>query len=244
MELLFHRVYEVAEMVGLAVDVHGSFEELDWDSAIVSGCLLKFSKISLLGHFCFTHLRLHDSRMFRKDPECIDIEATHLAFHRHQIPYMPLNEFMRLNPMLGEHEEDHLHAWMLDQEAAFSLLWERMTNEVFRLLFGNRIFLLRFNVALGEFRKERGDASSPRCGIPQWVKKTVYFREAGRCALCRKDLSGLIAIDAKQHYDHIVPLKELGANDPSNIQLLCESCNLRKSARPARTSAIYEPWWS
>jgi hypothetical protein len=150
----------------------------------------------------------------------------------------------------SEEEEDdyldlnHLHDWMCAQEQhAFGLLWEKMTDEVFHLLFGNRSFLLNFNLALAQFRQERGDSPSSRCSIPQWIKRAVYFRENGKCALCKKDLSGLIAIDPKQHYDHIVPLKLLGANDPCNMQLLCDRCNLLKAASPARTSSIYDPWW-
>ena len=74
-------------------------------------------------------------------------------------------------------------------------------------------------------------------------ERAVYFRENGKCALCRRDLSGLIAIDPRQHYDHIVPLKGLGANDPCNIQLLCLGCNLVKGASQATTSSLYEAWW-
>ena len=158
---------------------------------------------------------------------------------------MPFNDFLRRDFPHADDDvrQDALYPWMLEQEEAFTLLWARMADEVFHLLFGNRSFLLNFNLALTEFRKEREDAPCPRCSIPQWVKKAVYFRENGKCALCKKDLSGLIAIDPKQHYDHIVPLKTLGANDPCNMQLLCDSCNLRKAASPARTSAIYDPWW-
>jgi hypothetical protein len=111
------------------------------------------------------------------------------------------------------------------------------------LLFGNREFLLDFNSVLADYRRRRGDLPSSRCAIPAWVKKAAYFRERGKCALCNRDLSGLIAIDKKQHYDHIVPLVAFGINDPCNIQLLCAGCNLSKGASPARTSSLYEAWW-
>ena len=39
---LFHRVYEVANLMADPIDVCCSFEELDWDSSGVSGCLTKF----------------------------------------------------------------------------------------------------------------------------------------------------------------------------------------------------------
>jgi hypothetical protein len=69
MELLFHRVKEKADLMARLVDVYGAFNELDWDSPNVSGCLNKFSKLSLLAHFCFAHLRTHDLKTARKDPE-------------------------------------------------------------------------------------------------------------------------------------------------------------------------------
>ena len=78
---------------------------------------------------------------------------------------------------------DHLHDWMSAQEeGAFGLLWEKMTDEVFHLLFGNRGFLLNFSLALAQFRQERGDLPSPRCSIPQWVKRAVYFNTSEKTA--------------------------------------------------------------
>jgi hypothetical protein len=248
MELLFYRVYEMADLMADVIDISGSFEELYWDSPNVGRCLIRFSKTSLLSHFCFTHIRLHQLRKCRKDPETVDFESVEQAFTRYAIPFTPFEVFIHRKFPEGQEDEnvrqDALYPWMLEQEEeAFGLLWEKMTDEVFHLLFGNRSFLLNFNLQLAEFRQERGDVPSPRCSIPQWVKRAVYFRENGKCALCKKDLSGLIAIDPKQHYDHMVPLKALGANDPCNIQLLCAKCNLVKAASPARTSSVYDPWW-
>ena len=243
MELLFHRIYEVAELMAETLTSDWDiFEELDWESPNVSACLNSFSKTSLLGHFCFAHLAIYERRRFRKDPETVDIQGEQEAFRRYGIPCKPFKKFLRGFPQVKD-EQFALRPWMHDQEEAFERLWERMTDEVSHLLFGNRGFLLNFNLGLAEFREQRGDSPSPRRAIPQWVKKAVYFRENGKCALCKKDLSGLIALDAKQHYDHIVSRNALGANDPCNIQLLCERCNLLKGASPARTSSVYDPWW-
>lgn len=249
MELLFHRVYEMADLVSSTSTVSAAFEELDWDSPEVSRCLHTFSKASILRYFCFTHTRLHDLRTARKDPENLDVDDLEATLQQYAIPFVSFRQFMGHNHPDEQDdayiELEYLHSWMIHQEEeAFSQLWERMTDEVFHLLFANRGFLLEFNVQLAEFRQKRGDTPSRRCSIPQWVKRAVYFRENGKCAFCKKDLSGLLASDPKQHYDHIVSLRRLGANDPCNIQLLCSRCNLQKAASPAKTSAIYDSWWT
>jgi len=247
MEFLFHRVYEMADLLSSIVGVSFAFGELDWDDPEVSRCLHGFSKTSLLRHFCFTHISMYDLKKARKDPENFDVGELEAVLERYAIPCVSFQKFMRRDhpeELDDEYAElDHLHPWMVSQEEAFSTLWGRMTEEVFHLLFGNRGFLLDFNVQLAAFRQERGDTPSRRRSIPQWVKRAVYFRENGKCAFCKRDLSGLVAVDPKQHYDHIVPLKALGANDPCNVQLLCARCNLEKAASQARTSALYDPWW-
>ena len=53
----------------------------------------------------------------------------------------------------------------------------------------------------------------------------------------------MLSIGERVHYDHIVPLASGGLNDVTNIQLLCEDCNRRKSAGLAITSTRYEPWY-
>lgn len=53
----------------------------------------------------------------------------------------------------------------------------------------------------------------------------LYKRQRGRCACCRVELA------SKYHADHIEPLARGGSNDITNIQLLCQTCNLSKHAR-------------
>lgn len=117
---------------------------------------------------------------------------------------------------------------------------EQLSKELFYILFQNREFLQRFNYYLASANPER----IKRCNIPAWVKRAVMHRERGKCAFCRSELSGLIDCEdtASVHYDHIVPLKEGGLNDVSNIQLLCRKCNLEKSAHIG-TSEIYKDWY-
>lgn len=60
------------------------------------------------------------------------------------------------------------------------------------------------------------------------AKDVRRIREAQRnkCATCCADLD-----KTGCHVDHIVPLSKGGSNWPSNLQMLCPPCNLRKSAK-------------
>jgi HNH endonuclease len=55
----------------------------------------------------------------------------------------------------------------------------------------------------------------------------IFKLQKGKCAntICRKSL------DTKYHLDHIIALKNGGRNDRRNLQLMCQSCNMRKSAK-------------
>jgi len=65
------------------------------------------------------------------------------------------------------------------------------------------------------------------CGFSQsrsistTTKKIVYSRDGGVCQCCGSS--------DRLEYDHITPFSCGGANDASNIQLLCMKCNRSKS---------------
>jgi 5-methylcytosine-specific restriction endonuclease McrA len=79
--------------------------------------------------------------------------------------------------------------------------------------------------------------------MPEWVKKAVLYRDRGACGACNKDVSGLICIGNQKNFDHIVPLAQGGMNDVTNVQLLCEECNLKKGHANSFTSKQYERWY-
>lgn len=66
-------------------------------------------------------------------------------------------------------------------------------------------------------------ASTMSRHIPDDVKRSVYYRDGGRCAKCT-------ATDYLE-YDHIIPHTRGGASTVGNVQLLCRRCNLEKSDR-------------
>ena len=134
-------------------------------------------------HFCFTIIRLHDLRAARKDPEKVDVENLEEALVNYAIPFLSFMDLIRQD-LPEEKDDDDLELHHL---------------QVFYLLVANRTFLLPFNLALAQFRQQRGDSPSLRCSIPHWVKRAVYFRENGKCALCKKDLSGLIARSSRNN---------------------------------------------
>lgn len=139
-------------------------------------------------------------------------------------------------------------------------LYDLISEEVFYLLFNNRELLLAFNllisryiedISLDEFDENfsenikymKTSGRLKRQNIPAWVKNAVYFRDKGKCCLCKKDLSGILSLDNSIEYDHIVPLAEGGTNDVTNIQLLCNKCNKKKSSILIQTSNLYEKWF-
>jgi hypothetical protein len=190
--------------------------------------------------------------MYEADDVC-DIEA---LFDAYSIKYLSYASYICPIPIeeAWSREEDLFYQWFLTQERSFEELWEKLTDEAFHLLFGNRSFLLKFNRAVARYLEQETiripaeylgpDGRFKRQPISIWVRDAVYFRDRGRCVLCQVDLSGLLSTDRSDHFDHMVPLAAWGINDPCNIQLLCEACNLKKAASAAITGYRYAPWWS
>lgn len=140
-------------------------------------------------------------------------------------------------------------------------LHERIVEEVFFIVFLNRDFLRTFNQMLATSidmlcknpppitdddvisRALKRHGVLKRIAIPVWVRRAVFYRDRGMCAFCSRNISGLVDIHSQKHFDHIVPLDLGGANDITNIQLLCEACNLKKKNTNTNTSKHYEKWY-
>jgi hypothetical protein len=83
-----------------------------------------------------------------------------------------------------------------------------------------RLALLCQKCADDEGLASEKDASKSR-RISEDVRDAVWNRDGGKCVQCgsNEDLE----------FDHIIPFSKGGANTKRNIQLLCESCNRKKS---------------
>lgn len=61
--------------------------------------------------------------------------------------------------------------------------------------------------------------------LPRGTVKGIGNAQRWKCIVCRKDIRNAY------HVDHITPIALGGAHEKLNIQLLCPSCNVRKSAK-------------
>ncbi|MDL2324518.1 HNH endonuclease [Ruminococcaceae bacterium OttesenSCG-928-A16] len=130
----------------------------------------------------------------------------------------------------------------------------KWAKHVFYVLFTNKDFLFRFSSevvkavelisALPEFQEHftRLGIIKRQSAFPMWLKTAVRMRDRNRCQLCGKDVSNTFDKE-KANFDHIIPLNIHGTNDPTNIQLTCESCNKSKGARNSDYKNIIIPFW-
>lgn len=157
-----------------------------------------------------------------------------------------LNNYGSKNECFYEYLKGNTIKYMGDEYSEFCFLNGeyddavfKLSRELFYVLFQNREFLHRFNDYLSV-----DDRQNKRCNIPSWVKRSVKFRDRGRCVCCGKDISGLLDTedDNSVHYDHMISLRDGGLNDVSNIQLMCRPCNLKKSSG-SFTNIKYNDWY-
>lgn len=182
------------------------------------------------------------------------------AMKQHGIEHQSFSEWLdqvgvQLDACVEEDIVDY-HG-QLYADGPFQKLQEQMVDEVFYVMFMNRDFLRRLNEMIASEIKDETEDGVPdhekvffskpgvlrRVAIPSWVKRAVFYRDRGACGKCNIDISGLVAIENMKHFDHIVPLAQGGINDVTNVQLLCEKCNLDKRHLNNFTSKQYERWY-
>lgn len=179
------------------------------------------------------------------------------ALRDNGIEHMSFQEWLEGGPYdYGVHDDKPYSYFYEFLEDPYHDLLQKLAVEVFYILFMNREFLLAFNKLISAYISEllvdenpylagklKRDGVLYRSDIPTWVKDSVFFRDRGHCVFCNTNLTNLITRLTVKNFDHMVPLNLGGANDVSNIQLTCETCNLSKSGTISETSKLYELWY-
>lgn len=245
-------IYYFISIIQESIDCQFDFWNFDAEQFVKSA--LKFNKVSLLHVYVSSTLSCYFSRYFRKNADLIEyedicwwIELMHT--YRVGIDQVSFND----------EDEDFVDKWYNRNEFAFEKLFLMMANEIVHILFSDMNFLHKFNQLVARAIKDDDqsytdiltwpqnsrniDGTIKRCTIPHWVKRAVYHRDKGHCVFCNKDLTCLVTRLNNKNYDHIIPLKQYGANDPCNIQLTCETCNKTKGGKHLIPNYNYQSWW-
>jgi len=88
---------------------------------------------------------------------------------------------------------------------------------------------LRMNKKILKWTQEAlfdAESNLKRKKLPESLRIRVYMKSNFKCVLCKADLTLV-----KPHIDHIKPLARGGDDSFSNLQALCERCNLSKGSR-------------
>lgn len=156
-----------------------------------------------------------------------------------------------LNSDYDEENEDELYSLysnLIDE------IKDIMAESCFILLFSDRDFLHRLQMLIAneikklkkvdfpKYLKKDGVIFRPKAAFPSWLKKAVYFRDKGRCQLCSCDLSNTYIYN-NINYDHMIALESAGNNDPTNIQLTCETCNKSKQQKDIVKKVPTQNFW-
>lgn len=235
------------------------FEEMDYEKLVkpkrktLLHDFIELIILSDLNNYLFTYI-IDDLRanIYNKNNRIA------LYCSEYQIEYLDLS-----NQINEDNEFQNEEAWLEWSDFCyynipneiFESLIPQISLEVFEILFQNRIFLKKFNILLSQKIKEiplcednedilKSEGVLHRCTYwPTWLEKALFYRERGKCAICSRDLSGLIDTDTKPNIDHIVPLALGGTNDPSNFQWICFTCNNQKLGHTIITTNKYNTFW-
>lgn len=181
-----------------------------------------------------------------------DVNPLFSMLDTHEIEYLALEKYIEEHyrddetgetvAVTEEHIEQHKYEYALYylEEIALDNLPSMIVPEVFTLLFSDREAMKAFNLKVADTLGNR----TPRCTYwPKWLKRALFCREKGLCAICKADLTSLFHVNGKLAIDHIVPIALNGVNDPTNLQILCQACNGKKSGTKVVTSNALPVFW-
>ena len=248
-EYKYKDIYKFLSIIQDSVEYDVSFwnfnEEMFVDAAT------KFNKTTLLDIYVTTTLFNYYHNKFKEGGvfiESDEIDRWIEIMKEYEI--IPAEEY-------DEDADDASLVWFEKNIENFADLFDKISPELVHILFNDKQFLFKFNSLVQKIVKDEEkdynlpwpkdslneDGTIKRQTIPQWVKNAVYHRDKGHCVFCNRDLTGLVNILRQSNYDHIIPLKQFGTNDPCNIQLTCEECNKSKGAQLKMPKYKYQSWW-
>lgn len=257
-ELHLYQVYKTASTIeqGIEIGIPLIFETTKQKLKLLRSKSITFNKNTLLHDYikaCF--LWDNDHYFYETTEEVIDgvfdLEFLEQQFNSYGIDI----DFLTIR---WDKEDEYpitqpstVQIWYKKNRNKFVQLADKISDDIFYVLFSNRNLLSDFNRMISEnfnkFQFTTAELTSrgkiKRINIPKWVKQAVYYRDRGCCTNCTKNISGTISIFSKKNYDHIVPLDLYGTNDPTNIQLLCAQCNKEKLNRTTKSGIKYEYWF-
>ncbi|NQU54448.1 MAG: HNH endonuclease [Bacteroidetes bacterium] len=215
----------------------------DFNDATFQDKLLKPNKLTILHDYIKNEFELEIEYLGRKaDTDLIANDWEEL-----------LNDY-KIKYLKSEHDdEDETYVRYLEGKVN-EYVAEKVANETFQLLFSDRMFCLKFNSVIADNIKDlklvdypdllEKDGKLKRCTyFSEWVQPAVFLRDKGCCAVCLRDLTGLLKTGFNEAIDHIVPLNLGGTNDVTNFQLICRDCNLKKLGHTIETSEHYPTYF-
>jgi len=113
---------------------------------------------------------------------------------------------------------DKNHRWKGGKEAAYRRIIESGKKAEY-----TKLYRKNNPDKVAEFTQKRKSKKLGR--LPRGTIKKIGDSQKWLCVICRCDIS------KSYHVDHIMPLAKGGTHEPNNIQILCPSCNVRKSAK-------------
>ena len=236
------------------MNVEAGFDFWNFNEEAFVQSALKFNRNSLLHIYVASTLYSHYIDEFQNNSDAIEEDGIESWINLMEVYKVRLKQ-----KGYDADNDDFVSTWFVKNKDSFIKFFGLIADEVVHFLFNDKHFLTLFNRLVrnvlidedgiyAEFLKwpensRNKDGTIKRCPIPQWVKHAVFHRDKGRCVFCNTDLTGLVNNFNKKNFDHIVPLKDYGTNDPCNLQLTCEHCNKSKGVTDKVPKYKYQSWW-